>query len=169
MEDAKCHDSSIRTHFWLTVPGRVAHSDNLFQGYPGDVNAKGRRGRWWALAAGATGLTMTSIYVGLTISQGDGEWGRIWLFVLLVVLASGFAFAAEVVVDVSTGRELLVISTLMFAVIGIVGFFSIGAPFLVAAVVAAVGSTRLSDAPTNSRRVRGGGVGVAKEPRAGRS
>jgi hypothetical protein len=133
------------------------------------VNGNGRRGRWWALAAGAIGLAMTSIYVGLVFSQGDGEWGRIWLFVLLMVLASGLAFAAEAVVDVSIGRELLVISTLVFAVVGIVGFFSIGAPFLVAAVVAAVGSTRLGDAPSNSTHVHSGGASVDRERWAGKS
>ena len=116
------------------------------------------------MAAGGIGFATTFIYIGLIVSQGEPEWGRVWIFALLMALASTFALAAEAVADVSTGRGLLVLSALVFAVVGVLGFFSIGAPFLLAAVVAAVGSARLSDPPSGAPHMQAGGTADDPEP-----
>jgi len=102
-----------------------------------------RRGRYWALAAGGIGFAMTVVYVALIISQGDAEWAPVALFVAAMALASTSALTAEAISDVETGRRFLVFSTLMFAVVGMLGIFTIGLPFLVAAALAAIGAIRL--------------------------
>jgi hypothetical protein len=86
---------------------------------------------------------MTFGYVALIVSQGDAEWAPVMLFVIMMAVASSAALAAEMVSDVVIGRRLLVLSALVFAVVGALGIFTIGLPFLVAAGLALVGAIRM--------------------------
>ena len=112
------------------------------------MSTRRRRGRLWALAAGGIGLAVTFVYIGIIVSQGDTPWVPVTLFALVMALASTAALAAELISNAATGRQLLVVSTVMFAVVGMLGIFTIGMPLLVAAALAAVGAIRLDDPPT---------------------
>jgi hypothetical protein len=107
-----------------------------------------RRGRLWALAAGGIGVAVTFAYIGIIVSQGDTPWVPMTFFALAMALASTAALAAELISNVVTGRRLLVFSTVVFGVVGMLGIFTIGVPLLVAAALAGVGAIRLDDPPT---------------------
>ena len=107
-----------------------------------------RHGGWWGLGSGGIGFATTFLYIGVIISEGDNEWVPVILFALVMASASTAALAAEMISNVEAGRRLLVVSTVMFAVVGMLGIFSIGLPFLVAAGLAAIGAVRLADRPT---------------------
>jgi hypothetical protein len=89
------------------------------------------------------GFAMTAAYVALLASHGDKQWTKFTVFVIVMAVASSTALAASFVSKEQIGRRLLVISAVLFAVIGTLGILTIGLPFLVSACLAGVGATRV--------------------------
>jgi hypothetical protein len=97
---------------------------------------------------------MTFVYIGIIISEGDTAWVPVTLFAVVMATASTAALAAEVISDRQTGRRLLVLSAFLFALVGMLGIFTIGMPFLVAAGFAAAGAIRLAEPPAGAETRR---------------
>ena len=85
---------------------------------------------------------MTAVYVTLILSQGNGEAVSVLVFVLVMAGASFSALVAAVVKSPAVARRLLVVSTVLFALVGVLGILTIGLPFLIAAGMSAWGAAR---------------------------
>ena len=105
--------------------------------------------RPWATGAAILGVAMLAVYVTLIVAQGNTSWFEVLPWVLLMVIASAFAFASAQVVDRRLARNLLLGATALFGLIGVLSLFSIGLGFLLAAAAAAVGTARLSSEKGN--------------------
>jgi hypothetical protein len=104
---------------------------------------------------------MTLVYIRLMVSD---EWLPFLVFVTVMTLASTAALVAESISSAAIGRQLLALSAAIFAVVGLLGFMTIGVPFLVAAASAAIGYVRLDD-PQNARQMGQSAQPTARHPR----
>lgn len=90
-----------------------------------------------ALAAGIVGLIGAGVYVGAIVGQGDPELVPLAAWTAVMGGASLVAFAGALVDRQSTARRLLVVSAVVFGLVGFLAIFSIGLVFVVAAALSA--------------------------------
>lgn len=98
----------------------------------------------WALSSGIIGLVATVLYIGIIVGEGDNSPLAIAPWVLVMSAAVICAFYGSLGPRESLIRPSLQISTVIFGLIGILGIFTIGLPFLIAAVCSAIALTRSS-------------------------
>jgi len=98
-----------------------------------------RRARTLARVGAAIGAASLGLYIGLLIGQGDFPWGSL-LFVAIIL--AGVVAAMRSVDEPYRARRLLTGSTIAFAIIGILGFLTIGMLFLLAALFTAVAAAQ---------------------------
>ena len=87
---------------------------------------------------------MLAVYVTLTVAQGNNSWFEVLPWVVAMATGSAVAFASAQVVDRRLARNLLLGAAALFGLIGVLGLFSIGLGFMLAAAAAAVGAAKLS-------------------------
>jgi hypothetical protein len=78
------------------------------------------------------------------VSEGNNSLFEVLPWALVMAVGAVFALASVPIADPRMARNLLLVATALFGVIGAVSLFSIGLGFLVAAVAAAAGAVRLS-------------------------
>jgi hypothetical protein len=88
-----------------------------------------------ALAAAIVGFIGTAVYIGIIVDQGDPEIALLVLWAGIMAGGSLLALIGAVVDKSSVARRLLLVSTIVFAVIGFLAIFSIGLVFVVAAAL----------------------------------
>ena len=98
-----------------------------------------RRSRTSARVGAAIGAASLGLYIGLLIGQSDFPWGSL---VFIAIILVGVVAAMRSVDDPYRARKLLTASTIAFAVIGILGFATIGLLFLLAALFTAVAAAQ---------------------------
>ena len=98
-----------------------------------------RRSRTLARVGAAIGAASLGLYIGLLIGQGDFPWGSL---VFIAIILAGVIAAMRSVDEPYRARKLLAGSTVAFAIIGILGFATIGLLFLLAALFTAVGAAQ---------------------------
>lgn len=91
-----------------------------------------------AVAASAIGLVMTGTYVALIVRQGGGYEPGTVAFAALMVIAS----IAPLLARRRQRRWYLGVAAGTFFVVGLLGIFSIGLPFLIAGILALAAFTR---------------------------
>ncbi len=98
-----------------------------------------RRARTLARVGAFVGAASLGLYIGLLIGQGGFPWGSL---VFIAIVLAGVIAAMESVDDPYRARRLLTSATIAFAIIGILGFTTIGMLFLLASLFTAVGAAQ---------------------------
>jgi hypothetical protein len=86
---------------------------------------------------------MLAVYVTLMVSEGNNSLFEVLPWALLMAVGAVVAFASAHAQDPRLARNLLLVATALFGVLGALSIFSIGLGFLLAAAAAAVGVLRL--------------------------
>jgi len=98
-----------------------------------------RRARTLARVGAFVGAASLGLYIGLLIGQGNFPWGSL---VFIGIILAGVIAALKSVDDPYRARKLLTGSTIAFAIIGILGFLTIGMLFLLASLFTAIGAAQ---------------------------
>jgi hypothetical protein len=85
---------------------------------------------------------MLAVYVTLMVSEGNNSLFEVLPWALVMAFVAVFALASAHADDPRLARNLLVLATALFGVLGALSLFSIGLGFLLAAAAAAVGLVR---------------------------
>ncbi|MFQ5966215.1 MAG: hypothetical protein ACE5MI_01240 [Acidimicrobiia bacterium] len=101
------------------------------------------RTRPWALAAGVIGLITLGMYLAVILGQGGNTVWEVAPWAGLMAVAALGALTGAVAANRSLAKAALLISTLVFAGLGFLALFSIGALFVVAAALTAVALVRV--------------------------
>ena len=97
------------------------------------------------LAAGLVGTLVAAVYLVVITSQDENAWGRVTLVATTIALASAVAFRGSLGGSPRARFLLLTTSAAAFAVWGVLGLFSIGAPLLGAAALAGIAAGGAAD------------------------
>jgi len=92
----------------------------------------------WAYGAAAAGAAMLLVYLTLIFAQDGSEVLRALPWALLMAIAVGAALWSAQIGDRRVARNLMIVTVVLYAVIGVLALFTIGIGFLLAAVVATV-------------------------------
>ena len=101
---------------------------------------------WIGLLAGLGGTAVTAVYlVVITNEPEENAGGRVTLVATTIALASAAAFTGSLGGSPRARFLLLTTSAAAFAVWGVLGLFSIGAPLMGAAALAAIAAVGAAD------------------------
>lgn len=101
--------------------------------------------RPWASGTAVVGLVMVAIYVAIIVGEGVHSLFDVLPWATLMAVGAITALAAAYIEDRRVARSLMVVTALLFAVLGAVSILSIGIGFLLTAVLATVAATRLEE------------------------
>lgn len=86
---------------------------------------------------------MLAIYVVIIVSEGGNSVSSILPWALLMATSAAMALGSMFVGDPRLMRTLLIAATVLFGLLGVVSLLTIGLGFLLAAVAAAIGASRV--------------------------
>ena len=98
--------------------------------------------RPFAFVSAAIGLGGTVAYLAIIMNEGDNSFGATLPFVAIMLGASSLAVVGAFAANRSVAHGVLLTATILFAVIGILGLFTIGIIFVTAAVFSGFASAR---------------------------
>ncbi len=86
---------------------------------------------------------MLALYLVLIVSEGGNSVSSSLPWALLMATSAGLALGSLFVADPRPVRNLLIGATVLYGLLGVVSLLTIGIGFLIAAVVAAIGVSKV--------------------------
>jgi hypothetical protein len=101
-----------------------------------------------ALASAIVGFIGTGVYIAVIAGEGEPQLVPLIAWASVMAGASFVALAGSLVTRESLARRLLVVSAVLFGILGFLALFSIGLVFVIAAVLSVWAATTVRTVQT---------------------